>query len=557
MQFQSLRVRNYRSIGTEQTVDLPNGLTIVGPNNSGKTNLLRAVELFFTGFDNAGGYRREADLTFGQSSAQTTLVGTFRANGNPRDEQVLDTYDRLLALYEPARVRGHDDIVLQLIFSSAGNPTYRLSSDTTSKLPRENQSAHSRLIRQLVDELHRGFSVHYVPSAKSGEAIFSDVISPLLKASVAAELADEVRALEAALGRISAELTEALQENGLPGLAVEFGVPDPLLGGFLSYFKFHVSDPEVTSIFDKGRGIQSLAMFACFAWIAEREKVAGKDSLWLVEEPESYLHPQLYDSARRLLERLESFGQVLKTTHALGLIPSDPFKILGCDQEVDGRTKTSGYDSVTEATRSLRDALGVRFSDYFGLTECNIFFEGESDVRLFEWALDRLGGAESFPHIARASKRAFGGTAGLQAFLMSNYEYIAPERAVVSVFDGDEAGTRAVRAVNGKLGNAGIQFVSNRDYVMVRSGRSVEGLFPDSYLIQAREREPAWFDRWIVDAAGALMEFHIRDQSKGAVENFLVKRAEAAPHVNEWSEHWLAAIAAIERALASTLTAQT
>jgi|GEM_PF-2748514 hypothetical protein len=33
MKFDSLRIRNFRTLGSEQFVDLRNGLTIVGPNS--------------------------------------------------------------------------------------------------------------------------------------------------------------------------------------------------------------------------------------------------------------------------------------------------------------------------------------------------------------------------------------------------------------------------------------------------------------------------------------------------------------------------------------------
>lgn len=70
MHLSSLRIRNYRSVATEQTIELPNGLSIVGPNNSGKTNVLRATALFFTGVDNHLGYFRASDLSFGKNAEQ-------------------------------------------------------------------------------------------------------------------------------------------------------------------------------------------------------------------------------------------------------------------------------------------------------------------------------------------------------------------------------------------------------------------------------------------------------------------------------------------------------
>jgi len=68
MKIEGLRIRNFRTIGSEQHIDLTRGLTIVGPNSSGKTNILRAIEMLFTGLDNKLGYDVKRDLTFGVSS---------------------------------------------------------------------------------------------------------------------------------------------------------------------------------------------------------------------------------------------------------------------------------------------------------------------------------------------------------------------------------------------------------------------------------------------------------------------------------------------------------
>ncbi|MGP9500572.1 AAA family ATPase, partial [Halomonas sp. AOP43-D1-4] len=61
MKIDNLRIRNFRTIGKEQTIDLAKGLTIVGPNSSGKTNILKAIEIIFTGFENKLGYEIKSD----------------------------------------------------------------------------------------------------------------------------------------------------------------------------------------------------------------------------------------------------------------------------------------------------------------------------------------------------------------------------------------------------------------------------------------------------------------------------------------------------------------
>lgn len=51
MRISSARIRGYRTLKDEIDLDLTGGLTLVGPNNAGKTNALKAIRLFFTGYE--------------------------------------------------------------------------------------------------------------------------------------------------------------------------------------------------------------------------------------------------------------------------------------------------------------------------------------------------------------------------------------------------------------------------------------------------------------------------------------------------------------------------
>lgn len=548
LRIKSLRVRNFRTITDEQTVEFPPSLTIVGPNNTGKTNLLGAIRMFFTGHENVFGYARREDLSIGKSKQQTTFVATFEKSSNS-DDAILAKYDQILALYQPPRTRERDELVLQLIFSEKGNPTYRLSSESTSKVPREDQSRHSNLLRDIVSELVDGTSVHYVPSSNSSEDLFSELVSPLIKQSVADQLDAEIGKIFKALQSVSTDLSAILQSAGLGDYKVDFDLPAREVGGFLSHFDFYLADPARTSAFAKGRGIQALAMLSCFAWIAEQEARSGKTSLWLIEEPESYLHPELYSTALDLIGKIEAHGQVVRTTHALTMVPREASAILATSLSESGGTSLRRYDSTVEATAALRGSLGIKFADFFGLGAENVFTEGESDVRLIQWAISLLGGIDKFPHLSGAHFRSFGGVRNLEGFLHANYLHIRPETPTVSLFDGDAAGVKAIRAVQGFLGNHGSGFEAGVDYVLARTGRAIEGVFPDKYLAELRMTEPEWFDSWIVDSKGAVADFELKDSAKSRAADWLRARAEAAEEQEEWTEHWLPLLNSLENAL--------
>lgn len=548
MRLKSLRIRNFRTIAEEQTVEFNDGFTIVGPNNTGKTNILRAIQMLYTGFDNHQGYLRSRDLTFGKNREQTTLVAVFDRD-HEADDEVLIKYGKLLDLYVPPRPRNEGEISLQLIFSNAGSPSYRLSSDSTSRLPKDQQSTHSRLIHEIVDSLVSSTAIHFVPSSNSSDELFKEIVSPLVKSSVARQLETELSAIRGALSTVSESLTTIVQSSGLSQLGIHLQTDDGSIGGFLSHFDFTLSDPARTSAFDKGRGIQALAMLACFAWIAHQERHEGLSSIWLIEEPESYLHPELYPSALQLLAEIEKSGQVIRTTHAMTMVPRATASIVGTATSAEHLTTLQRFGSTEEATNSLRGSLGVRFSDYFGLSDHNIFVEGPTDVTFLEWAIPLLGGEKQYPLLSGAMVRAFGGTKNLAGFLKANYGHIRPETAVVSIFDGDDAGRKAIREVQQYLGNHGSGFEANVDWVIARAGFAVEGLFPDLLLAEAQSEHPGWFDSWMIDAGGVVIAFDVKDSSKAQLGALLRSKAETSP-VEGWSPHWRNLLDTTEAALA-------
>ena len=77
MEIVSFKVSQYRSISGEISSDNFNGLTIVGQNNSGKTNLLKAMRVFFEGKFNSDLYDYEKDKPHGVKQGQTSFAVRF------------------------------------------------------------------------------------------------------------------------------------------------------------------------------------------------------------------------------------------------------------------------------------------------------------------------------------------------------------------------------------------------------------------------------------------------------------------------------------------------
>ncbi|WP_445000257.1 ATP-dependent nuclease [Halomonas mongoliensis] len=428
---------------------------------------------------------------------------------------------------------------LYLTFTRSGKPQYRFFSN--EKMKKEFQAQFSRKQILAVNTLLDKFVCHYVPSSKSIGDLYSSLLIPFIKRSVAGVLHNKVEEINANLREISKALDEQMSVAGLPNITSEFRLPNDSVEDVLSSFEFHLSDPNKTSIERKGMGIQASAILASFLWITKEEEKIGKNTIWLIEEPESYLHPELAESCHRMLEQLRSKTLLVTTTHSLGFVNQDPKKVVGTEAE-EGHTKVIQYSSYVEATSSIRRALGVRFSDYYNLDVLNVFVEGKSDREVFDWFLELTSEDDSGSYCWSCARKAsfldFTGVAGLEGFMKATYEFIYKERPVVTLLDGDDAGDKRRRNLQQYFGQKGVPFEANKDFISLHNGFSLEGLFPHEWIVQAHEEHPNWFKNFSVDLEGKLQPFDVNSQSnKVQLRNYLMRLAEKEQNLG-WSSRF-------------------
>ena len=547
MRLAGLRIRNYRTIAAEQSLEFAGRTTLVGPNNSGKTNVLQAIRLLFTGHENDLAYDRATDLTFGAGRAKTSLVASFEGDGHQRDEGIYRLLDELHALL--GTERHGSGFTLSLQFSENSNPLYQFFPNAQKPGEPNLRTQYSRIERQLTRDLLSGFSFHYVPSAKSVADLYDDLLIPFLRRIAAGALEPHLDALRVQLRTVSDDLNAELARVGLDSLKASFAFPLNSVEEMFSTFDLNVSDPHETVLFRKGQGIQSTALLASLLWITSEETRQGLTTLWLIEEPESYLHPELTHACVQLLEQLRAESTVVVTTHSLSFVPTDPGQIVGADLG-DGRTVLGRFPTYAAATARIRQSLGVRFSDFYNLGLANLLVEGQTDRELIDWARRVLGADHDWPFASRAELLDYGGVKHLAGFLRATFEFIRAERPVVAVFDGDAAGTRERENLQQYFGQRQIPFQPNADFVSVRDRFPIEGLFPDGWIVEIYEAHPAWFQSFSVDALGNLEPFRIADGHKSQVQAELVLRAEGAGN-SAWAERWIAFLSACDRGLAS------
>lgn len=551
MKIKKIKIKNYRSIKSEISINFDSELIIIGPNNSGKTNFLKAINLFFNGYKE-NQYSIENDLPFGLSGEQTSIVIAFHTTPE-KDGDFLYKYQEVINLFEENKEIETGLINLYLSFSSTGRSNYRFF--TNDKVQSDKRDEYRRLHEELISYFLSRFVCNYIPSEKNSTYLFNDFLLPHLKNNIGNLLQEHQSSVDQALLVVSKSISKNMHEAGLYDMNCMFSLPGRLFSSALSKFDFFIDDGERTPFQQKGSGVQAATILACLEWITAQENNEGKDVVWLIEEPESYLHPGLAEACRNILERLSSSSDVFTTTHSMGFIPKCHAKVLQSSIGDKNGTLLKNLMGYSEATQSIRKALGMRFSDYYNLTEYNVFVEGKTDKALLQHVLSIVkpkGKSNNFQALRKASIMDFSGVSSLKDFLKSTYSFMTKERSIVAVFDGDEAGIRATGDLGSYFNNKDIAFNSNQDYIILPNRLPIEALFPTEWLEELASVQPKWINIQY-DAYGKAISLNMQGDKKSNICEWLILRStEATASANgiyAWAQSFITIFTLLDKIL--------
>lgn len=518
MKITEIRISNYRSITEEQKIN-PNDLTtLIGANNSGKTNALRAMCVFFGGYENTYGYDRSKDLPTDEREKRTSIIITLDI---PEENKWFwQSYEKLHQLH--GTTRSNNKVTLYLYYTVTNTPVYSFFAN--QKRPREKQQEYSRILRNLTTELLEKFNVLYIPSEKSITDLYKQLLAPRISIKAAEIFKKVEKDLKTELTKIEKSIDATLKQAGIKSSSVHLEIPGEDMRSIIGDFSLKVTDHVKTSYTDKGRGLQAAILFSSLSWVDDCIKDDKKIPIWLIEEPESYMHPELAKNCKNILTKLSEKSFVFISTHSMQFLPKSTSGI-NFFHKVNDSTKISNFVKYDDACNSLKKSLGLRFSDYYSLSDNNILLEGKWDTHTVKECLPKIMEltGNDFQLLNSAILIDKTGTSSITGFLKATYENIRKEVALVTVFDGDEAGVRARKELQGFFGKNG-GYEPNLDYVSVKSGYPLEGIFPEEWILKCQEENPEWFDPWSVDSQGNIEPFDIIDNKKQNYSNYMIAK---------------------------------
>jgi putative ATP-dependent endonuclease of OLD family len=470
-----VRIRNFRSLwceGSEYSVDVAladAGNYFAGPNNAGKSNLFRALELALASdpprFDKAKDWPEHKvgsncnivlDFDMGQDALTNGgLVGTLA--------RMAHDYERAVGAASTFAEEGR--LVYHVQFSVAGARTEKiLAKGAGAKAKRGDK------LEKLLAQFHQVVQFVDVRSGESLESMmrrgFREILGSVLKEKFASALAKadvkqkEFRAelSDGVLKPLAQDIRERVARY-VPDLKDVELVPavgtvdDAIIGS-----SYELTDAAKTALEQKGTGVRGAVLLTLMSLIAEASRRAV---VLAIEEPESFLHPGRHRELGRALEQFTKRPDVtlLVTTHSPFIFAAEAKSCVFSVSKTDaGQTQIRAGSPDQLADRARRLLMeSPRLPSLVDLVGCipadgqALVVEGESDRAYVELAARKLGKPLNGIFVVPCAGAS---DAALKALLLG--DLIGRER-VFALLDADEAGKSAKAILVEKLKTAKFQ----------------------------------------------------------------------------------------------------
>lgn len=445
MRLNTFSVKNYRSIEKTPKIALSSMAALVGPNNEGKSNVLRALVTAFRVLTRPpaqfmssgkpvflsmrGDYDWERDFPVDKQVTQPDGLSVFQLEFELDDEE-----RKRFARQVGSRLNG--SLAVELSIGRSKRDFRVVKQGPAQATLTKKRAEISSFIRE-----HLGFE--HIPAVRTADAA-QKVVTELVARELRA-LDDDERYRDAmnAIAELQRPILESISKNltktlraflpDVENVRVEIPVEERARAMRQSC-SIVIDDGVPTDLRHKGDGVQSLAALS----LMREASVLGAGTRSLivaVEEPESHLHSRAIHKLRDVMVDIAQHHQVILTTHCPLFVDRDN---IGNNILV-----AEGKARPARSLDEVRQLLGVRASDNLRHSELVLIVEGADDQIMLE-ALFRHCSAKigSALESARLTFDPLGGASNL------GYKLALLRNAICSVhcfLDDDDAGRRGVQ----------------------------------------------------------------------------------------------------------------
>ncbi len=359
---------------------------ICGANNIGKTNFLRALDLFFT--LDVKRFVYEDDMPYhkvhggGGGNTKSQIIVTFLDCENDEKIEINTTFKggfKKNSSLEISGKRNKKDITETDCKNIVNSFRFFFIQSNNINLP--------QLIRSI-------FKDQILPSIDSKKSKGKDALEKLEGFFEASRVATKGIA-----DKLSEHLKSFITDvNGLDSsnwrLKINFPNFDILREAISDLVDFTLLDNNDNSFESKGGGTQRMVLFSLISYIAEN---ADKKTIWALDEPEAFLQPGLQ---KKLFSDLTAFVEkdnisIILTTHSQHFIDIESIEntyLFDAETEQKKYSKRPKQSFIEIKTKlhpstgvckllAIKKHMGIAKNDAWDVLPFNLLVEGETDKK--------------------------------------------------------------------------------------------------------------------------------------------------------------------------------
>ncbi len=440
MIIKKISIENFRGIKNRQEIPLSNFSSIVGKNDSGKSIILHAIASFL----NLKDYKIiESDFNdktkeiviechLFDENIRGILIDKIKSKIKKDDglEEFLNdiVFDHQIVIQKKIKVADKDFSVVSFLVKDFNNPDFNKIYQKTDEelsgiiekysiqVPVSGKGRNAKLekikyIKEYcnsnsieidnvwnediykINEVLPGAELFVSDYGLEADTKFKTNSVSEIKDFFDLETSDDTKRLSSVQKDIEKEMSKEAEKikkfmcdytSSLEEIIITPNISWPKsIEGVDVSFKF--ADDSLPIIMShKGAGYRRLFMVARFRYLAEKNK--GQQVIYLIEEPETFLHPSAQEDLLNALKILSDNNQVVITTHSPVFVGSTNVdSVILCKKQSQSIYESANTSNGQAFIESIINELGIK--PYYNLREKFekiVFVEGKHDVVFYD-----------------------------------------------------------------------------------------------------------------------------------------------------------------------------
>ncbi|GAA1465157.1 ATP-dependent nuclease [Microbacterium thalassium] len=392
-----IRVEVERLLGYQSLrMDIDPKLQLVaGPNNAGKSSLIRILETYFS------------DPT-GDELIALKPLNEYYANLGSRTLSSIQVWFGDLSTSEQqtfSPILRQDGLIwLSIRCSRSGTLSFKASRNANAETSLRLYKAAIEAFRFVKIPSVRVGNVGGKEEPESLERLLDTLEAILIRSGASRstalqqEFAAKIAPLEALVKTVLDDSAAAIaSELPFREQTVTIDLPESrhALRGMLESAVIKSRDAIDVPISERGTGFQSALVLGILRYVASREgSQHGHNLMFAIEEPEAFLHPQTQRAMAKIIRDIADDAQLLVTTHSAVLVDSFEIeRIARIPLQTDGTVHTWVKPVLTPTDVGRLSRYCNAANSELVFANAVIVVEGEGDFSLVEKLLARHCGA--------------------------------------------------------------------------------------------------------------------------------------------------------------------